>query len=178
MVQYKMLERHNRRDGNVDWIYRPDTNLESEIERMRKFSSQHPSGPYEYRLNPQVFYLKFVKRDGALSNAGIVMPIDHFERLRTDPACKGQRGAILVSFETLAGRYLRQGPFLDLIQSGYIGATAKTTDHLKQLVEAVVTGDRAVVAAIQSHKKEDDASSGILGGESDFDPTANEFIDD
>lgn len=178
MVQYKMLERHNRRDGNVDWIYRPDTNLESEIERMRKFSSQHPSGPYEYRLNPQVFYLKFVKRDGALSNAGIVIPIDHFERLRTDPACKGQRGAILVSFETLAGRYLRQGPFLDLIQSGYIGATAKTTDHLKQLVEAVVTGDRAVVAAIQSHKKVDDASSGILGGESDFDPTANEFIDD
>lgn len=153
MAQYKMLEPDERQDRDKDWIYRPDANLESEIERMRKFGKQHPLGPYEYRLNPQVFYLKFVKRGGALGNAGIVLPIDHFERLRADPSCKGPRGAIRVSFESLAGRYLRQGPFLDLIRAGYIGAAAETTAYLKELVEAIVKSDRAVVAAIQSYKE-------------------------
>lgn len=151
MVQYKMLEPQECENGDKNWIYRPDTNLDTEIKRMWKFAGQHPPGPYEYRLNPQVFYLKFVKRNGTLSNAGIVLPIDHFERLRKDPSCKGPRGAVRVSYESLAGRYLRQGPFLDLIRSGYIGATAETTAYFKELVEVVVQSDRAVVGAIQSY---------------------------
>jgi hypothetical protein len=28
-----------------------------------KFAVAHPPGPHEYRLNPAVFFLKFVKRD-------------------------------------------------------------------------------------------------------------------
>jgi len=178
MVQYKMLEPHSPKDEDKDWVYRPDSKLDDEIARMKKFSMAHPSSPYEYRLNPQVYYLKFVKRDGALSNAGIVMPIDHFEKLRADPSCKGPRGAVRVSFQTLAGRYLRQGPFLDLIRAGYIGATTETTAHLKVLVETVVKGDRAVVGAIQSYKGDDGAFSGISGGVSDFDPTEEEFLDE
>ncbi len=175
MVQYKMLEPHTRKGAEADWIYRPDAQLEAEIKRMRKFSSDHPPGEYEYRLNPQVFYLKFVKRDGALKNAAIAIPIDHFERLRADPACKGPRGAVRVSFETLAGRYLRQGAFLDLIRSGYIGAHAQTTAHLEELVQAVVKGDRAVVAAIQTYMGEKaGAFQGISGGVTDEDPLAED----
>ncbi len=176
MVQYKMLEPYELKSGDKDWVYRPDAKLDSEIERMRKFSKKHPPGQYEYRLNPQVFYLKFVKRNGALSNAGIVIPIDHFEQLRADPSCKGPRGAVRVSFESLAGRYLRQGPFLDLIRAGYVGATAETTAYLSELVEAVVKGDRAVVGAIQSYRKDDDLLSGNSSGESDFDPAEATFI--
>lgn len=172
MVQYKMLEPHKRKALDPDWIYRPDANLDSEIERMRRFGKQHLPGPCEYRLNPQVFYLKFVKRDGALGNAGIVLPINHFERLRADPSCKGPRGAVRVGFESLGGRYLRQGPFLDLIRAGYIGATAETTAHIKELVDGVVQGDRAIVAAIQSYIETEDAFSGIVGDVSD-----DEFID-
>lgn len=178
MVQYKMLEPHIAEGEDKDWIYRPDSKLDDEIARMRKFSMQHPSRPHEYRLNPQVYYLKFVKRDGALSNAGIVMPIDHFEKLRADPSCKGPRGAVRVSFETLAGRYLRQGPFLDLIRAGYVGATTETTVHLKALVETVVKSDRAVVGAIQSYKEDEGAFSGIGDGISDFDLTEEAFFDD
>ena len=149
MVQYKMLEPPRQNSSGTDWIYRPDDNLESEIKRMQKFRREHSPGPYEYRLNPQVFYLRFVKRDGALRNGAITMPIDHFEQLRKDPACRGPRGGFRISFERLAGRYLRQEAFLDLIRSGYIGAHAETTMHLKTLVEAVVRQDRAVVAAVQ-----------------------------
>ena len=96
--------------------------------------------------------MKFIKRDGALEDASINIPIDHFERLRTDPTCQGPRGGFRISFESLAGRYLRQNAFLDLIRSGYIGAHTETTAYLKELVQAVVQGDRTVVAAVQSQK--------------------------
>lgn len=174
MVQYKMLEPHKPGDEDTDWIYRPDANLDSEIKRMRKFGQQHPPGPYEYRLNPQVFYLKFVKRDGALRSAGIVLPIDHFEQVRADPSCKGPRGAVRVSFDSLAGSYLRQQPFLDLIRAGYIGASVKTASYLKGLVDTVVDGDRALVGAIQSYKEDDP----VGGRESDYDPTDGAFFPD
>lgn len=163
MVQYKMLEPPRQNGSGTDWIYRPDDSLESEIERMQKFRKEHSPSPYEYRLNPQVFYLKFIKRDGALRNAAVTIPIDHFERLREDPACRGPRGGFRIGFERLAGRYLRQGAFLDLIRSGYIGAHAETTTHLKALVEAVVRQDRAAVAAIQSRRGDDVADVDAFG---------------
>ena len=150
MVQYKMLEPDYRENGGTDWVYRPDNNLDSEISRMENFNINHSPGQYEYRLNPQVFYLKFIKRNRTLKNAAISMPIDHFERLRRDPACRGPRGGFRISFESLAGRYLRQNAFLDLIRSGYIGAHAETTAYLRELVQAIVQGNRTVVAAVQS----------------------------
>jgi hypothetical protein len=122
---------------------------------MQQFAAEHPPGPHEYRLNPAVFYLKFVKRDGSISSGGIITPIDHFVRLREDPACRGPKGGLRVSYDGLAGRYLRQRAFLDLLRSGYIGAHAETTQHLQTLVEAVLNGDRAVVAAIQQRTLSD-----------------------
>lgn len=156
MIQYKMLEPNRRDRAATDWLYRPDSGMAKELARMKRFAKQHAPGPLEYRLNPQVFYLKFVRRDAALSSGGIVTPIDHYERLLTDPACQGPRKAIRISYESLGGRYMRQSAFLDLIQSGYIGAHAETTDYLSALVQAVLDGDRAVVAAIQSPLDPDD----------------------
>jgi hypothetical protein len=74
----------------------------------------------KYRLDPAVFCIKFVKRDGSLSGGGIVTPIDHYEELCEDPALKGPKNGLRISYDELAGRYLRQGSFLDLIHSGYI----------------------------------------------------------
>jgi hypothetical protein len=148
MLQYKMLE-PLRDNEDTDWIYRPDASLESEIQRMRRFGAEHPPGQFEYRLNAGVFYLKFVKRDGLISNGGLIMPLDHFEKLLTDPACKGPNDGLRVSYDSLAGRYLRTNAFVDLVRAGYIGAHAETTSHMKVLVDAVLSNNRAVVAAIQ-----------------------------
>lgn len=158
MLQYKMLE-PARSGRNEDWIYRPDDLLESEIDRMKQFQREIPPSPYEYRLNSQVFYLRFVKRDGGSRNAGITMPIDHFERLREDPGFRGPRGGFRISFNSLAGRHLRQTAFPDLVRSGYIGAHAETTEHLTTLVRSVVQGEKSVVAAIQSQA--DDAYEAV-----------------
>lgn len=148
MLQYKMLEPWRKHGADFDWIYRPDDKLDKEIRRMRRYDTHHPPGPYEYRLNPTVFYLKFVKRDGAIRSGGIVVPLDHFDKLRADPACRGPKNALRVSYESLSGRYLRQNAFLDLVRSGYIGAHAEMTEHMKTLVNGVLKNHRSVVAAI------------------------------
>jgi hypothetical protein len=116
---------------------------------MKLFAVGQKPGAHEYRLNPAVFYLKFVKRDGLISDGAIITPLDHFERMREDPLCRGPKKGLRVSYTSLAGRYLRQGPFLDLVRAGYIGAHAETTALLKELVDAVLNGNRAVIAAIQ-----------------------------
>ena len=150
MVQYKMLE-PLWEGKDTDWIYRPDAQLETQIARMKRFSSTQPPEPHEYRINPQAFYLKFVRRDAFLGKSSITMPIDHFDVLRNDPACAGPRGAFRISFNTLDGRYLRQRTFLDLIRSGYIGTHAETTKSLAKLIEWALKNNRAVIAALHSH---------------------------
>lgn len=149
MVQYKMLER-SRGPDKTDWLYHPDDQLEKEISRMNRLSCffQTP-GPLEYRLNPQVCYLRFVRRDAALGKNAVTMPIDHYETLCNDSSCKGPRGAFRVSYNTLHGRYLRQEGFLELIRSGYIGAYAKTTRNLTVLINEILKGGRAVVGVVQ-----------------------------
>lgn len=149
MVQYKMLERLKTSE-QTDWLYRPDKQLKEEISRMKRFSNSHVPGPLEYRINPQVYYLRFVRRDAELGKQAVTMPIDHFETLRNDPEYKGPKGAFRISYETLNGRYLRQEGFLDLLRSGYIGAYAQETNDLTNLIRIIIRKGRAVVAAIQS----------------------------
>ncbi len=152
MVQYKMLE-PTREDNGTDWIYRPDDQFGKQINRMKSFRFSQPPEPYEYRINPQAFYLKFVRRDASLGKSPITMPIDHFEVLQNDPACIGPRGAFRISFDALDGRYLRQTAFFDLIRSGYIGAYAQDTKNLEILIEEILKDNRAVVAATASHSQ-------------------------
>ena len=149
MVQYKMLEPKRNRPG-TDWIYYPDPQLEKEMDRMKRFSKSHSPGPLEYRINPQVFYLRFVKRDLTLGKSTVTMPIDHFDILRQDPDCKGPKGAFRITYDTLDGRYLRQEDFLSLVSSGYIGAFATTTTELECLIRETLKNGRAVVRTVHS----------------------------
>lgn len=149
MVQYKMLE-PDRAQGSTDWLYYPDRQLAREMGRMNKFGQAHAAGPLDFRINPQVFYLRFVRRDAALGKSAITMPIDHYEVLRGDPACRGPRGSFRITYDTLGGRYLRQDGFLDLLSAGYIGAYAKVTSDLTTLINAALRNNRAVVVAVQA----------------------------
>ena len=151
MVQYKMLDPLTE-DQNTDWIYYPDSNrqFKKEIGRMRDFSQTHPPGRLEYRINPQVFYLRFVRRDKELGRNTQTMPIDHFELLRKDPKCQGPRGGFRISYDTLDGRYLHQQAFVDLVRAGYIGAHATKTAELETLIGTILGEGRAAVGALQT----------------------------
>lgn len=149
MLQYKMLEIQKEGMHQGDWLYRPDDQLDKEIQRMRFFSKKHIPPNDEYRLNPTVFYLKFVKRHAFLGTGSIITPLDHFEMLRTNPKCIGPKGAIRISYKNLEGSYLRQNSFFDLVFSGYIGSYSKTTQDLKTLIDGVLRYDKALITAIQ-----------------------------
>ena len=159
MLQYKMLTPQG--DGeDRDWVYRPDDQLDEEIERMEIFSNQLEPGALEYRLNPGAFYLKFVRRDSLIKNGGVFLPIDHYKLTLRDPACTlGERGGVRISYKSLAGRYMREDAFLSLLRSGYIGPHAKTTEHLAALVRRLVDNDHTVIGAIAAHQ--------AAGGEAD-----------
>ena len=150
MVQYKMLEPSRPGPVATDWIYRPDSGLDEQICRMRKFTTTHRPAGREYRLNPAVFYLKFVRRDSLINEGGFILPVEHFEKLRNDPICRGPNNGLRVSWESLDGRYLREAAFFDLIRSGYIGAYAETTTDMKVLIEWVLKCGKSAVAAIQN----------------------------
>jgi hypothetical protein len=148
MLQYKMLEPPTGKA--TDWTFVPDDQLDKELERMHRFARQNVAPQYEYRLNSATFYLKFVKRDGALRQGGIIMPIDHYDMFVQSPSARGPKGGLRVGYEALGGSYMREQPFLDLLRAGYIGAYADTTSKLMTLVKAVLDRGRAVVAAIQT----------------------------
>ncbi|HKS77118.1 MAG TPA: hypothetical protein VJQ82_28165, partial [Terriglobales bacterium] len=108
MVQYKMLE-STRTESLTDWIYRPDGNLNAEIARMDKFVTIAQAPSKEYRLNSDPFYLKFVKRNGLLKNGSIMTPLAHFKHVVQLPAFRGKRHGIRISYDALAGAYMRSG---------------------------------------------------------------------
>lgn len=149
MLQYKMLEQKGAA-GAENWVYRTDTQFKKELARMQRFRSGAKPSPGEYRLNPEVFYFKFVKRMAAQSDASLIVPLDHLEVLMGGAKPRGSRGSVRISYDALEGRYLRQTGFVDLLRSGYIGAYATTTADLRTLIEATIREGRALVVAVQS----------------------------
>jgi hypothetical protein len=94
MLQYKMLDPPT--DGTTDWTYRPDRQLEEELERMRRFARENGALQNEYRLNGAIFYLKFVKRDGAMRQGGVILPIDHYDLFARSPQARGPRQGLRI----------------------------------------------------------------------------------
>lgn len=143
LVQYKMLER-----AKDDWVYRPDGQLDKEVERMNLFR-QASSTFADYRLNPEAFYMRFVKREGKIDSPAITMPIDHFKKIRANPSV-GPGGGLRISYEALQGQYMREAGLVDLVKAGYIGCHCDTTAAFETLIDEVLQQGNAVVAAIQS----------------------------
>ena len=159
MLQYKMLDLEGKKDA-PDWVYRPDKQLQKQLAAMRSFQGGSHRRPHEYRINPQVFYWKFVKRDASPGHGAVIVPLDHFEILMKDPACTGAKGAFRISYESLKGRYLRNNAFIDLVKSGYIGSYVEESEALKRIIDAILSDDKAVVLAIKSAVARDKARLG------------------
>lgn len=127
--------------------------MRDELTRMRRFNQCLGPDTNEYRLNKSAFYLKFVKRDAALKNGSIILPLDHYEKIVDSSRARGPRKGVRISYNQLKGQYLRQGPFLGLIQSGYIGSYSKTTGALRTIINEIIDDNRAVITAIQRQAK-------------------------
>ncbi|MFB0490196.1 hypothetical protein ABIE45_002782 [Methylobacterium sp. OAE515] len=145
MVQYKMLDNAGSR-----WIYRPDRQLQIEIQRMERFSASVQRTNDQYRMHPGIFYMKFVKRNAAIRQGGILLPLDHYQAFISSARARGPNGGLRIDYESLSGCYMREQPFVDLVRAGYIGSYPEHTADLKVIIDAILADGKAVVAAIQS----------------------------
>lgn len=149
MVQYKMLEAlRDAETETVDWVYRPDAQLEREMSRMRIPSFAGTID--DYRLHRDPFFFKFVRRKGnGESHHTFIISRDHLKQLLDNPMHKGPRGGVRLSFDALRGAYLRDSDLAGLIKSGYVGTHRNESEALQAVILEVARGNRALVVAWQ-----------------------------
>ena len=130
-------------------MVRIDDQFRDELARMRRFDQDlEPDGPY--RPHAGAFYFKFVRRNAATTSSSILLSLGHLDQLLDAGELTGARGGLRLSYRSLDGHYLRTEPFVELVQSGYVGTRGATTTHLQALIEASLNGGKAVVAGVQS----------------------------
>lgn len=149
MVQYKMLDRKNS-SGEARWQHTVTPQLLEEIDRMRHFQADAFPCCDGYRLNSDPFYFKFVKRERAEGTRGMVLPLEHFESILESPQARGPNNGLRIDYESLAGQYLRQTAFIELIRSGYIGSKPKATEAFERLIRYITENGKSAVVAIRS----------------------------
>jgi hypothetical protein len=148
LVQYKMLEPQGGGGEPSDWVYRKDKHLRKQLKTMRLFRPSHRT-PDGFRLSREAFYFKFVRRHESETSTNVLLPLGHFEEILQDKAFCTASGNVRMSYKSLDGRYMRQTGFIDLLQAGYIGSDASTTEHLRALIDSVLSGDESLVVAVQ-----------------------------
>jgi hypothetical protein len=166
LIQYKMLKPQGGEDDPTDWVYREDEHLQKQLKTMRLFSSTRGTAD-GFRLSREAFYFKFVRRQEPETSTNVLLPLGHFEEVLQDKAFRTARGNVRVSYKGLDGRYMRQKAFIDLLQAGYIGSDASTTEHLRALIASVLSGDDSLVVAVQrlTHPHEKDLDNQRLMSE-------------
>lgn len=154
MVQYKMLEEGKQEKVSKDWLFRPDKQLRDEIARMQ--IPDFEEEVTDYRLSPNPFYFKFVKRKIVDdSHQSFLVSLEHLNQLLASPEVKGPKGGIRLSYNALDGTYLREADIISLIRSGYIGTHRAETDALATIIDEVSKGNKALVLAWQQKIKND-----------------------
>jgi hypothetical protein len=170
-VQYKVMKGADGEDG-----YRPDGQLDVELERMDDLSTILSKAAVDvscngYRLSDEVFFLKFCKGVLEHRDAGMVpgyyLPVGFWKRLAPDPRLKGPRGGIKVTPASLP-RYLTATEFKDLVARAWIGTSALRADIIIPLIKMIWRSKRAVTLAIKSNKPETHPELGDLLTEEDL----------
>lgn len=158
LVQYKMLKPQGGQDNPTDWVYREDEHLQKQLKTMRLFSQSFGTAD-GFRLSREAFYFKFVRRQEPETSTNVLLPLGHFEEILKDSSFRTAFGNVRVGYKELDGRYMRQTAFIDLLQAGYIGSDASTTEHLRALIDSVLSGDDSLVVAVQrlTHQHEKDS---------------------
>lgn len=151
MVQYKRME---RKEG--DWVYRPDDQLDIELERMQTFQATNEDTfenfeTINYRLNSGLFYLKLCPETifELFSHdliKGMYLPIDYYETLKKSAEMMGNRQGLRVSWNKTS-RYLNNTLFIELVKEGWIGARRVTSKTLTQIIQNSLEGNKSLLLA-------------------------------
>ncbi|MGW2790577.1 hypothetical protein ACWC9H_11700 [Streptomyces sp. NPDC001251] len=154
LVQYKKMQQVGA--GRSEWGYRPDTDLDDQLERMGQVEeacTRLDLDPLlDYRLGPQPCWIKFCKAEqiaprGDALIGGMYLAREHVEWLRQHPnLATGPRGGELFGYHTVP-RYFDNTTFTQLVQDGWIGTRGKASEIIRAQIEASLNGSRSLVFA-------------------------------
>ena len=154
LVQYKSFQREGDMPGRL--VYRPDAQLEAELERMRKIKpATRPSTHEGFRFHPGCCFLKFCKPVTTLDHpaqqlvAGFYLPIEYYDLLVASDAVRGPRGGIALTYEGVP-RQLTNDTFVALVRGGWIGSHGATTKALTDIVVAGLNDGHSMTVAAAS----------------------------
>jgi hypothetical protein len=150
LVQYKRMRRNPSAKPSRAWEYRPDAQLATELDRMRKLrSTAEPRTVDDWRLSAEPFYFKLIednklRPEGNRLVRGMYFPFDLFELMLADPRSLGSGGGKCIGWHN-APRYFTNTDFLALLQNCFIGSAGVTTDDLSAVINQVLLGGRGAV---------------------------------
>lgn len=162
MVQYKAMEREDRRDGPAQAVYRlPDAQLKEEIGRMdavlstlRAYAPNTDIGGFRLTENP--FFLKLCSRlvfnpDDVGLVPGMYLPLDYWKLLANDPGIKGPKGGLRITYDN-AKRYFDNTSFTTVVSKAWVGTTPSQSQVLQDVIRATLETGKAVAIAIKPKK--------------------------
>ena len=162
MVQYKAMEREDRRDGPAQAVYRlPDAQLRKEIDRMNTvlgaLKACAPNTDIDgFRLAENPFFLKLCPRlvfnpDDVGLVPGMYLPLDYWKLLENDPGIKGPKGGLRITYEN-AKRHLDNTSFTTVVSKAWVGTTPSQSQVLQDVIRATLETGKAVAIAIKPKK--------------------------
>lgn len=162
MVQYKAMEREDRRGGPAEAVYRlPDAQLKEEIERMdtvlRALKACAPNTDIGgFRLTENPFFLKLCSRlvfkpDDVGLVPGMYLPLDYWKLLENDPGIKGPKGGLRITYDN-AKRYFDNTAFTTVVSKAWVGTTPSQSQVLRDVIRTTLVTGKAVAIAIKPKK--------------------------
>lgn len=162
MVQYKAMERADRKSGIPLYLYRlPDTQLNEEIDRMdavlAALKACAPNADIGgFRLTENPFFLKLCPRlvfnpDDVGLVPGMYLPLDYWKLLVNDPGIKGPKGGLRITYDN-AKRHFDNTSFTTVVSKAWVGTTPNQSQVLQDVIRATLETGKAVAIAIKPKK--------------------------
>jgi hypothetical protein len=137
LVQYKRMTPRKNGSG---YEFRPDRQLQAELERMRRLLSPGEVLPSvrDFRLDDGGAYLKLCPSTfkDAFSHElirGMYLPLGYWDALVESVGVRGPKGGIRVDFDNVV-RHINNTMFIDLVGSGWIGSRGVTSRQITRVV--------------------------------------------
>jgi hypothetical protein len=154
LVQYKLMKEENH-----EFVYRPDQQLNDELERMETFcksfiASNKIIKHEDIRLNTDGFMLKLVPNHGIKPVAGelikgMYVTREYMNFLIGANGPKGVKGGAKITFGN-SPRYLTNTEFSQSVNRGWIGTRGVQSETLRKLIKQFYETGRAVLVAYES----------------------------
>ena len=162
MVQYKAMEREDRRDGPAEAVYRlPNSQLKEELDRMdTMLSALKTCAPNTdiggFRLTENPFFLKLCSRlifnpDDVGLVPGMYLPLDYWKLLENDPGIQGPKGGLRITYDN-AQRHFDNTAFSTVVSKAWVGTTPSQSQVLQDVIRATLETGKAVAIAIKPKK--------------------------